>query len=119
MVGVENQSLLPGESKAMLARDIIVERIQGALPHLADQYGVKRIALFGSFTSGTATDGSDVDLVVEFQRPIGFAFLDLVEYLEQLLDSKVDLLTTDGLQGIRVPDVAQSIEESLVYVEAL
>lgn len=102
----------------MLTRDIIIERIQGDLPNLADQYGVKRIALFGSFVTGTATEGSDVDLVVEFQHPIGFGFMNLVERLEQLLGREVDVLTAAGLQGVRVPDVAQEIEETLVYVEA-
>lgn len=59
---------------------------------------------------------SDVDFVVEFERPIGFRFFDLIDYLEQLLGRKVDLLTPVGLQAIRRERVAKSITESIVYV---
>jgi len=57
-----------------------------------------------------------VDIIVEFEHPIGFKFFELVEYLEQLLGRKVDVLTPAGLQGIRVTRVAQDITESIVYV---
>ena len=52
----------------------------------------------------------------EFERPIGFKFIELVEYLEHLLGRRVDVLTPAGLQGIRVSRVAQDITESIVYV---
>ena len=54
--------------------------------------------------------------VAEFDGPVGFRFIELSEYLENLLERKVDLLTADGLRGIRVPRVARSIEENIVYV---
>ncbi|MBE2240281.1 MAG: nucleotidyltransferase domain-containing protein [Caldilineaceae bacterium] len=53
------------------------------------EYGVKRIGLFGSFASGTANEASDIDVIVEFQRPIGFKFIELVDYLERLLRREV------------------------------
>jgi len=62
----------------------------------------------------TAT--SDVDIVVEFERPIGFRFVELAEYLERLLDKSVDVLTPAGIQGIRIEQIAKSITESIVYV---
>ncbi len=85
-------------------------------PYLAAKYGVWRIGLFGSFAHGTPNEDSDVDIVVEFAQPIGLRFVELAEYLEQLLGRKVDILTPDGIQGIRVPGVADSIRESIVYV---
>ncbi len=85
-------------------------------PYLAAKYGVRRIGLFGSFAHGTPNEDSDVDIVVEFAQPIGLRFVELAEYLEQLLGRKVDILTPDGIQGIRVPGVADSIRESIVYV---
>jgi predicted nucleotidyltransferase len=54
--------------------------------------------------------------VVEFDRPIGFSFVELVEYLESLLGTQVDVLTPAGIQGIRIDRVARDIEESTVYV---
>jgi predicted nucleotidyltransferase len=101
----------------MLTRDTITERLRDRYPYLAAEFGVRRIGLFGSFAKGTANEASDVDVVVEFQRPIGLRFVELVEYLEQLLGRKVDVLTPAGLQAIRLKDVARHISESVVYVQ--
>jgi hypothetical protein len=54
--------------------------------------------------------------VVEFQKPIGFKFVELAEYLESLLGRKVDVLTPAGIQGIRVAHIAADIEGSILYV---
>ena len=62
------------------------------------------------------TEDSDLDIVVEFNKPIGFKFNRLVEYLENLFGRKVDVLTKDGLENIRVKEVARNIERNLVYV---
>jgi len=85
-------------------------------PYLAAEYGVKKIGIFGSYAKGLPDETSDVDIIVEFERPIGFKFIELVEYLEHLLGKRIDVLTPAGLQGIRVPRVAQDIRESIVYV---
>ena len=52
------------------------------------------------------------------ERWIGFRFIDLVDYLENLLGHKVDVLTPAGVQNIRIERVARSISQSIVYVEA-
>ena len=85
--------------------------------YLAETYGVKRIGLFGSYAKGTHTEVSDIDIIVEFETPLGFKFTDFADYLEELLGKPVDVLTLGGLQGIRNPYVAQSIRESIVYVQ--
>lgn len=85
-------------------------------PYLAATYGVKRIGIFGSYAHGSATEDSDVDLVLEFDRPIGFMFVELGEYLERVLDKKVDILTQDGIQAIRSRRIADAITGSIVYV---
>lgn len=100
----------------MVAKDDIVQRLQKERPYLADEFGVSKIGLFGSFAKGQADETSDVDIVVEFERPIGFRFFELIEYLETILGRKVDVLTPAGIENIRVARVAQSIAESLVYV---
>lgn len=79
------------------------------------EYGVARIGVFGSYARGTATETSDVDLVVEFARPIGFKFMELADYLERLLGKRVDLLTPAGIHGIRARSIAQNIAEDIVY----
>ena len=97
-------------------QDSVIEVLREELPHLASEYGVERVGVFGSHASGRATEASDVDLVVEFRQPIGFRFIEFAEYLEDLLGKKVDVLTPAGIQGIRIQRIAESIQESVVYV---
>lgn len=99
-----------------MTQEQALELLRENLSFLATEFGVKRIGLFGSYAKGTFTEHSDVDVIVEFERPIGFKFIELTEYLERLFGRKVDVLTPAGLEGIRVPQVAQNISESIVYV---
>ena len=84
--------------------------------YLAAEFGVQKIGLFGSYEKGTASAESDIDLVIEFSRPIGFRFFALAEYLEELLGAPVDILTPAGIEGIRVPRVAKEIREFVADV---
>jgi len=93
-----------------------IELLRENYPYLAAQYGVKRIGLFGSYAKGTPDESSDVDILVEFEQPIGLQFIELAEHLEQLLGKPVDVLTPAGIRGIRLDSVARGIMESIVYV---
>ena len=84
--------------RRMLTRDGTVQLLQSERGHLAAEFGVRRIGLFGSYARSQANDTSDIDLLVKFERPIGFQFLDLVDYLEALLGNKVEVLTPAGIQ---------------------
>ena len=78
-----------------------------------DQFAVKSLAVFGSVARGEATDRSDIDLLVEFNQPIGlFEFFRLKYYLETLIGSKVDLVTPDALH----PALRDSILNEAVNV---
>ncbi|MCH8315043.1 MAG: nucleotidyltransferase family protein [Planctomycetes bacterium] len=63
------------------------------------QMGVKSLSLFGSLARDEATDHSDVDLLVEFDRPIGlFQFIRVQHYLQEVLGvDRVDLVMPDAL----------------------
>ncbi len=97
-------------------REDILSILREQLPHLSSQYGVKQIGLFGSFSRNQQDDSSDVDVVVEFERPIGLRFVDFADYLEGILGRPADILTPDGIRGIRNPEIAQAIRGSIVYV---
>jgi predicted nucleotidyltransferase len=99
-----------------MTRERIIEVLRKEYPYLASEYGVKRIGVFGSYAKDLATEASDVDLVVEFDRPIGFRFVEFAEYLESVLGKSVDVLTPAGIEGIRVGRIARNIKESVVYV---
>jgi uncharacterized protein len=105
------------KDEPMLTKDAIFQLLQQQYPYLATHYGVKQIGLFGSYARNLSTEASDIDLVIEFEHPIGLRFIELHEYLEQFLGKKIDILTPAGIQSIRVPHVAQQIKESVVYVQ--
>ena len=100
----------------MLTKKKVIEILRKEFPYLYSKYGVKRIGLFGSFAKGTQKANSDIDIVVEFEKPIGFKFFEFAEYIEKLLGRKVEILTAEGIKGIRVKEVATDIERSLIYV---
>ena len=99
----------------MLTKDKIIHLLQREQAYLASEFGVSKIGLFGSYAKGQSDENSDIDLLVEFERPIGFQFFDLVDYLETVLGRKVDILTPAGVQNIRIRGVAKSIAEGLLY----
>lgn len=99
-----------------LTKEAILRLLRESYPQLTARFGVRRIGLFGSFAREAAQESSDIDLIVEFQRPIGLKFMEMVEYLETLLGRRVDVLTPAGLRGIRLPEVARQIEESILHV---
>ncbi|MBI5191221.1 MAG: nucleotidyltransferase family protein [Nitrospirae bacterium] len=79
---------------------------------LRRQFGVKRIGVFGSFARGEQTKMSDVDVLVEFDRPVGlFEFIGLEMHLEGLLGRKVDLVTKNALK----PYIKDRILEEVMY----
>lgn len=76
-------------------------------------YRVKSLALFGSVARDEARSDSDVDILVEFERPVGyFGFFDLKEYLESLLRARVDLATSGSLKE----DVGAAVTKDLIHV---
>ncbi len=99
----------------MLTREQILQRLREEQPYLAAEFGVHRIGLFGSHARRWAHQTSDVDLLAEFDRPIGFRGLELIEHLEQVLGRRVEVLTPAGMQSIRVRRVTQDIRESIIY----
>jgi hypothetical protein len=63
------------------------------------ELGVKSIAVFGSAVRGEARPESDIDVLVEFETPVGIlAFLRLQHRLEELLGRRVDLVTPAALK---------------------
>ena len=63
------------------------------------QLKVEALYVFGSVARGEASDDSDVDLLVEFSEPVGlFAFARLQRFLEEILETRVDLATRAALR---------------------
>jgi hypothetical protein len=84
-------------------------------PGLLEKYAVRKVALFGSYAKGKQTKRSDIDLLVEFSRPTYDNFLGLTRELERLFGRNVQILTPDGLDSIRVKEIAEDIRKALAY----
>ena len=76
----------------------IISKLQKIKPILQKDYAVKTIGLFGSFADNTYTSDSDVDILVEFEKPVGWRFFSLETYLEKMLNRKIDLVTKNALK---------------------
>jgi len=100
----------------MTNRGRMIQLLQEKQSYLAAEFGVSKIGLFGSYAQGRTKETSDIDIVIEFSRPIGFRFFELVDYLESMLGAQVDVLTPAGIQNIRIKSIAKDITESIVYV---
>jgi hypothetical protein len=81
-----------------------------------NRFGVKSIALFGSYVSGQATNNSDIDLLVEFIKgeKTFDNYMDLKFYLEDNLNKDVDLVIKDALKE----ELKEDILGSAKYAEA-
>lgn len=80
--------------------------------HLFSKYPLKSLAIFGSVSRGDNDPDSDVDIMVEFNEPVGIEFIDLACELEDLLGCKVDLVTRNGVKD----RYFKYIEADLKYV---
>jgi len=80
---------------------------------LLEKYGVKEIGVFGSYLREEQKETSDVDILVEFKRPVGMlTFINLKNYLSDLLGINVDLVTKKALK----PRIGERILSEVVYV---
>ena len=89
-----------------------LSKLQQIKPHLQQEYAVKRVGLFGSTARGTHTNNSDIDVLVEFERPVGVEFIDLSYLLEKELNRKVDVVSRKGIKD----KYFKEIEKDIVYV---
>lgn len=92
------------------------ERIKNILtqlkPELTSNFGVATLGLFGSVVRDDFGAESDIDIIVDFYRPVGVEFIDLADYLETRLHKKVDLISRRGMKE----KYYQIIQPEIFYV---
>ena len=80
---------------------------------LGSKYGVKEIGIFGSYVKEEQKEMSDVDILVEFEKPLGLLeFVGLKNHLSDLLGVNVDLVMRKALK----PNIGKRILGEVVYV---
>jgi predicted nucleotidyltransferase len=115
---MQNNERISGPSQPITGTKTLLEIrkiLRSSENLLKERYAVKSLAIFGSYARGDQQPTSDVDVLVEFEKPIGgFAFVELADHLEELLGVEVDLLTPEMIRKNLL--LKKSIEEDLVYV---
>jgi predicted nucleotidyltransferase len=78
-----------------------------------EKYSISSIGLFGSVVRDDfSPTSSDIDIIVDFSKPIGIEFIDLADYLEQKIKRKIDLVSRNGIKQ----KYFQAIESDIIYV---
>jgi len=94
-------------------KEQVLSVLNGHREEMRQRFGVKHLALFGSAARDQLRDGSDIDLLVEFEGPPTFdGYMDLKDYLEALFGTKVDLATDAMVK----PRLRRHIEKDLLRV---
>jgi len=102
------------KQKKPLTKDEILDAIRKHRDILL-KYKVREIGLFGSFVRGEQEDGSDIDLIVDFEEPSIENLMGLSSFLENLFGKKVEILTPAGVDSIRINHIKEEIKGSIVY----
>ncbi len=76
----------------------ILALLRKAAPELQDRYGVRRLAIFGSYARGDQRDESDVDVLVEVDPSIGLRFVDLADRIETILGIRSDVISRRAIK---------------------
>lgn len=82
----------------MLSQLQIESKLKELKPALKQNFFVEKIGYFGSYSSNQQTATSDLDILVELSKPIGWNFLTLEKFLESQLNLKIDLVTKNALK---------------------
>ena len=93
--------------------DQIIMNLREDMPVLREKYKVKALGVFGSYVRGEQKKSSDLDILVEFQEPVGlFKFMELEEFLEKNTGVKIDLVSKKALK----PRIGKHILEEVINI---
>lgn len=93
--------------------DQIILKLRENKHFLEEKYKVKTLGVFGSYVRGEQKKSSDLDILVEFQEPVGlFEFMELEEFLGKKTGVKIDLVSKKALK----PRIGKHILEEVINV---
>jgi predicted nucleotidyltransferase len=96
----------------MIDKQLIAKTLKDNKKDLLSRYHLTAIGIFGSFTREDFREDSDIDILIDYDQPIGIEFIDLAEELEKMLNRKVDLVSMNGVK----PKYFEEIQKDLIYV---
>jgi predicted nucleotidyltransferase len=104
--------ILSRRDDAMKSTQDVLRILHEARPRLAREFGITRLALFGSYARADQREDSDVDVLVEVAPSIGLRFVDLADRIEALVGIRSDVVSRRAL----APRQWAHIEPELVDV---
>jgi predicted nucleotidyltransferase len=96
----------------MRNREDIFQILSEVKPQLQRDFSLNSIGVFGSFAKNEYNENSDLDILIETSKPIGWKLLSLQIYLEKLINIKVDLTTKNALKS----QLKDEILNSVIYI---
>ena len=96
----------------MINKEHITKTLKDNKVDLATRYHLTSIGIFGSFAREDFKNDSDIDILIDYDQPLGIAFIDLAEELEKILNCKVDLVSKNGIK----PKYLEEIQKDLIYI---
>ena len=99
------------KSSEIIAKEEIIEFLQKNKPFLKENFGLTKIALFGSHARNEQTEKSDIDLAIETNNISFKNYCKLKNFLESRLNKKVDLCYLNSMRTF----IKHSIEKEIIY----
>ena len=94
----------------------IVAALDENFDYFQKKYNINELGIIGSYARGEQTEDSDLDIMVDFHKPIGWEVVDLRDDLEKILGLHVDLILKAGIKQRK--KLFDGISEDIVYVKA-
>lgn len=93
-------------------KQTILQKLQSLKPQLQQEYGVSELALFGSYSRDEQTAESDIDIMVDFNMPIGIEYFDVIYLLQEAFkEVSVQVVSKAAIK----PKYYNRLKEDLLY----
>lgn len=99
------------KTNGTLSKDEIIAFLKKNKPYIQEEFGVTKIALFGSYARGEQNESSDIDLLIEMPSHTFRKRMELKHFLEDTFKKKVDIGYFDAVRLA----IKRNIQEDLIY----
>jgi len=87
----------------------ILAILKSRKPDLQKRYPISELGLFGSYARGDFNEKSDIDILVDFNGSIGIKFISLAHELEDIFNTKIDMVSRKGIKPKYLPYVEKTL----------
>ena len=95
-----------------MTKTYILDFLQSNKEVFKRDFGLTEIGLFGSYAKDSATQDSDIDIVVQMEDKNYFKLIEFENYLKKSFDKKVDVGFLSSMKSY----IKETISEDIIYV---